>query len=779
MLGAESSSSPKTMKSSKSEGKFQENHTLLPEGNHTLLKTTPEGGNHALLKPLPEEEVKILSDNKSKKESPYDHLPNDGTAAAAEEGVARLDNHNADISSGMSSPDASRVKGGSPDSIEDFSNLDYIPRSSPTVQTRSMTPEHAQHLRKLGEMDGPTRASSSLKGRKSPTDRLLSMKANTMNAINLSSLRENGHRHQQSSQSVSSAEGSKEESLYNVPRASIAHDLYQTPRSALQKGNGVVGTSDQSNLSQDTSTYNSPRAVMADQNSEGVYNVPRYSSSNGTADHGGEEVYNVPRSLNSNNTTNGNGVYDTPRNGHSLPHTTPPASPSNAKSAPSQRNNYESIDGEIDTPPASQLKPARSFESLHKFRINTPHRDSSSGHISPPITSTSKQPICEYVDIDLALPPAKNAPLPPLPVLGGPTPIVESVYAEIPDQTIAMNRNNRQNSSGRSSPVSGPTYRSPSHVPSAQTAQEGMAKAQKLAEEEGYELMSAPVMEQLRNKASNARTLDSGHTPSPPYAGAGAGALLQKYNINIHNSSVRTRPFSESGILEDSQNDVSKLGTSIPIETDVLSDEYVIVTAPDPRLKGRSSSQNVPVGVAPTSSRRQLAGDEYEEMGPASRVKFPSSSSSSSDHNSSSQYSTPNPSLWGSQTSVPQPEAFTRKPSPGGRVAPPLQERASSRHDNTTASPTLPPHDLDETSSAGIDLAGMSPADSTGKTMYSSLGASEQSASLSTPSGQGSTVDPDMQQQQQAIHVPLTSKPSLVKIMAGSPLDRANSLDLK
>ncbi len=760
-----------------------------------------------------------LENGIKKKESPYDHLPCEVNAVGSSEGTGGDESAERSGVNSSSSPAGGNSPPASPRSIgngraspddgaEDFSTLDYIPRSSPTVQARSITPEHAQHLRKLSMKDGGNRVSATVRGKRSPPNKM-AKRSNTMAAFSTNS----AHGTVTPPEAEMSERIAEDEGLYNVPRPSSATDLYKIPKSILdspptRRSNGVSDStyatpkpSEQSRVNDDDeSLYKTPSSISASERLPGTgnetYDTPRT----------GSETYDTPRT-GSDVMRTGSETYDTPRpmrttgngsryaltttpgsNGVSETYSTPrPAHSHSPHTSPSRRNNYESID--TDAPSTtSAMRPARSFESLHRFRLATPEPYIHTTPISPPAAGP-KRPVCEYVDIELeegrpSLPPAKNAPLPPLPTVTGPPPIADSVYAEITEEAIASNRIRHQSIAKGASPAQSSSRPQPNTNPqslynelpptrpwypdTSASAREGMAKAQELAEEEGYELFLPATLEKLRKPVSS-QAISGQKSP----ALSDANALLEKYNINIHDSSVRGRPYSESDVLEDSRSSSSKLGTSIPLDgADSLSDEYIIVTGPDRRPKSGD-------GVFPHRTNASTAGeDQYEAM--------------------NSQYSTPNPSLGGS-SSVPQPQshshssvppahshsnnnntnntttatAFTRQPTPKQM---PARQKSNTSSGSASGSPPVTRRQDSETPSAGINLSDMmSPTDSSDAKPFFTNAVSSGSRSPSSErseEGEGQAPPPSSSSSS-------GQRPSLVRIMAGSPMDRSNSIELK
>ena len=732
---------------------------------------------------LPEEEPRERTSG-AKRESPYDHLPSGKDQIDTAELAASATHP----SSGPTSPIGSEGKR-SPDLNHSSSNLDYIPRSSPTVQVRSITPEHAQHLRKLSEREGPVRVSATLRGRKSPPS-ILAKKSLTLGHIAIEDV----------ANKVTIP--GEDDSLYNVPRPADA--TYNVPKSMMdsppspRSGNGSGDNTYATPKSNggDASVYSTPKS---NGNGENVYSAPKpvdYADGGGIVSYGGspeEGMYNVPSSVasreeggvseeSSAQPTGRESLYNVPRSlsndmvdnaayndiiahsttfeeGSDQLYNTPRPVQSRAPISP--KANYESID--VDAPRFHTLRSARSFESLSRNRIHpiTNGERKMSAYISSPSFAANKAPKCEYVDIDIAnrppaLAPAKNAPLPPLPPLptpAGPNPIVDSVYAEITEETIARGRQ-----MSVSSQPQNPAHALYNELPPARLkfpdssamAREGMAKAQELAEEEGYELFM-PAATNLRTaQHEESHRVDSTYPPVTT-----ASALLQKYHINIHESTVRSRPFSESDVLEDSRPSSNKYGTSV--SDDLQSDEYVIVTGPDTRPKTMTGGpQNPP-----------LMEDEYETMASAHAQL----------QNHESHYATPNPTLWAGVSCVPQPQlsgpttGITRQSSAGRAPAP-----------NSAATPPLPSRKYDRPEvvpGAGIDLDAMSPADPNSAPLYSNFHQHErQSSSLSSSSGR-SEGGTDLDGDKGPLSVPISCQTAMVKIMAGSPMDPTDAADLK
>lgn len=742
----------------------------------------------------------------AKKESPYDHLPVEKEALLnGEENAQEQQQQPLTNSEDTDTVSDTLSNGKKSPNINDCTDLDYIPRSSPTIRNRPITPEHAQHLRKHGgEKDGLSRTSTTMiKGRKSPPSKL-SKKSNTMANFPLHSTGANTQPDDNSLYNTPRPVSEEDSSLYNTPRPSSETDVYKVPKSVMDTS-PPIGEEDSSESTLDVrpsserreslDVYKVPSSIPVQRSetnnpdtrdlsssshtagsvSEEYYGNSRMlnNSASGNSDAAGtasEGFYNVPRSLGGG----GGDIYNVPRaqgndsdNHYNIPN--PQArstSPSSPKSRQLKKNNYESIDVGAPTedttvaPSSRKLRPARSFESLHKLRINS---DAGfSGHISPPLIDGRPAKCC-YVDIDLK--PAKNAPLPPLPSPGvlPPLPVADSMYAEITEEDLHRNRMRVMSLSSSQSSTGGvfntlpnrsqqhqqnpghALYNTPPPTHSRyhqNAALEGMTKAKELAEEEGYELF-LPAQTTAMGKAKSFDISYNTHAVSKK-----SNNLLEKYNINLEGS--RHRPHSESDVLSDStQKDSKKLGTSIPtiVDDDPLTDEYIIVTGPDRRPK---PGHTRPHPSAAVSAYRPKVSEEYESMESA-RANLAAYQDS--------RYSTPNPSLWGG--------------------APPPSNNYTTRHSppkNADSAPLLPPrHHLDSDPSAGIDLAGMSPTDSEDKPLYGNCRPPyrRQSSSLSNSSsggggGGGEEVD--------GLGV---RQPTLMKIMAGSPMDRTMSNELK
>ena len=680
-------------------------------------------------KRLSGEESKIH--NGSKKESPYDHLPSE-----KDQELAQVNNTDAnEVSLGHDSPDSPGGKQ-SP-YLEEV--IEPRPRSSPTItgkSSRPITPEHAQG----------GRVSKILRGRVSPPTKQIK-KYNTMTSFSA--------HHAQIDQAsdlynVPRPVESDHTSLYNVPRQATATDLYNVPKSVMESPPECnrIGEADNMYATPrpvNQSNLDSVNGVRYSPQSDELYKVPSsVVAQNGTGmEHGVENMYNVPRPSQSST----------------------PGSPTGKSKSNPMRNG--------DRP---RLRPARSLESLSKLRINPPAQDdpkifrghlsppasgrpsgvyididlqkelspTSSGHFSPP---ASGRPVGVYIDIDLQkeLPPAKNAPLPPLPTPGGPEREVDSVYAEISEDAIIKSRIARssKSSDGTVNPAYSVTKEALTQSKSSEMlALEGMAKAKELAEEEGYELF-------MPSRYPAAIPLSRCASDTPPQQTT-ASALLEKYKIDIHNSSPRLRPHSVSDILNDDAPNPSILGSSIPVVEDT-SDEYVIVTGPDHRPKPNHTSPQTVHQNGSIPSSGVVEEDAYEVMNTARANLILNQS----------HYATPNPSLRTASFNKQVPMSTDSVPHQD--VSPPLPPRLNSV-------------EAEESISAGIDLDNMSPMDAP-----KSLGSSVQerrSLSLSVSSDQSEEAEGKDTSLQGHDNSP-SAKLMLVKTFSGSPMDRSNSIELR
>ena len=291
----------------------------------------------------------------------------------------------------------------------DSSNLDfYVPRSSPQIRVRTISPEFAQHLKKFNN-EPLINKSHTIKGRRSPeskkhdqfhTTRAKTV-ANTMYdapprfqpAGTGNDLYKVPQPHLQAEQSA--------ENLYKVPQPHLHtehENLYKVPQPHPHAEQGAenlykVPQPHLYNVPQPQSEelYKVPRSDAG--SIRDIYNVPRLQSSNmtdGTLMEGeqdnayysipsdmavAENVYNIPQSSSDN-------TYSVPRSVEEGASRVP---------LPRQDNRYE----EIDIQPTRKLKTSRSFESLYTRRVHP----CPITRFSPELPSPTKGNY--YVDIDL------------------------------------------------------------------------------------------------------------------------------------------------------------------------------------------------------------------------------------------------------------------------------------------------------------------------------------------------------------------------------------------
>lgn len=758
--------------------------------------------------------------NASGKDGPYDRLPWDKEAEELDLPISEVER--AESLSGSISPDIlPAIDWKKSPSYED-EEID-LPRSSPIVKVRSITPEHAQKIRRMAELGEGLHMRSLTTSRVSSDGSIAShakllKKSQTMK--NRSKLA-NGHDSNNTYQVPRPldpkhiAPGGKEEaeSLYNVPRPSSAADLYKVPKgilaSTLNEKRGSLTSNNE------TSLYNVPRSLEAvsgveerhckvdSKEGEGMYKIPSSILANSGAgesssgshpqgtsnvplprlrDSGSDGVYNIPRT----NTgvvmgSSRDSVYNVPS-----PHYTKAQhihSPSNSSLSPSATDNYKSNERQ-QQPGVGRMRGTKSFENLHKIRVKPSTTGGRNGRFSPPISKS--RGVYEDIDADRCLTPAKNAPLPPLPTIGtlAPPPPVkvmeEGMYCEISDRTIVSNRLvqkaslTKQNTADDISPSNSGKYtpirklramtmseynevkpfaRAKLPDPPSSTSVQGLAKAKELSEEEGYEFCT-PAPQYLRQELNEPRRTRSVWTPK--LMGVESSRIIQN----------RSRPHSECtkvGVA-----DPAVLGTSTPLDSGDLGDEYVIVTGPDRRLK-LGSDLLVSSGVGTTDA---VAEDEYEIMTSArvelilQRVQQQSC------------YSTPDPNLYGNCTPNETRLSLSSSSSLfGGR----------SVSEELTHS--LPPRmsGAEEGEFAGINIDSMSPPDSDGQPVYFNVQHQRKSSSLSVSSrhsdstedgvggGEGGTVGAVSE----GMAMQTENMSALVKTMEGSPLDIHESAQLK
>ena len=823
----------------------QKTEPVLMNGTSINRKVSKSGD-----KKVDEEQYVQMSPKPSKKDSPYDHLPSE------KEDIEILNTTNSPPTTDGNNTSADSMDGKKSPFLEDFSDLDHAPRSrcSPTVKTRSITPEYAHRLRMMGEEGHSALSSSTLPttiGRQSPSGK--SQRSNTAPQYPAAGGEQPSQEHHASATAVSE----EDSSFYNVPRTLSANEVYNVPKSVLESpprgrksesedqtydaprtdqssldGAGVrqplIGGGDNDGLykvpnsisTTDGQTYDAPRGLMKEfddgntsrglikesddinvSNTPGglikgsdVYNAPRslmkesddinaYGNISCGQESSDVSLYNVPRASfssvsGSNSETD---IYNQPRPvGPIIPKHT-----SNVTPAP--RCSYETIEVEDSRP----IHSSRSFESLHRARIEpppaVPDPNYLKGPVSPPAHS-SPAPRGVYIDIDLergGLKPAKHAPLPPLPLLAGEAEIAaEGVYAEIPEHSVSRvgiitsphpNSNSSQNpyrvnGGDPFSPTHGGTYSElppPRPKPLDSYEQQGLSEQRKLASE-GYEFCNIDS-DRVRSYSLHYNNRVRVHDASYPLPTAAAGALLEKYHINIRNSTPpKSRHSSENRLLDDISSKAADLFSSSTPLDDSLTDEYVIVTGPDKRPKtGHTLPQNVPVGVVNTSSAYKAdESDEYELMSSAfvdqAKLRSP-------------KYSTPNPSLSGGGYYSNSTTAYTAHPSHTAMRSSPGKDGARSH-----TSPKALHNFIHDDCTAGVTLDNMSPADGTEIPMYSQVEPRHQrlSSSLSTSSSAASEVAEEGGEGGDVSGMAIDGA-TLEKVNVGSPLDRTNSVDLR
>ncbi len=418
---------------------------------------------------------------------------------------------------------------------------------------------------------------------------------------------------------ASNETGEAEENFYNVPRPGMERQKSQEKQHQVQseEKDGVAD-----------GLYNIPRSLsdkrqgQAPETEEGLYKVPR-SSTGGSSDQDG--LYKVP----------------------------PRAVKQSGSESPPPKNPYEMID--FDEP--RKLRPARSLESLNRVRTLPPRRQGNS-YVGLNVDNPSGRPVpTGWI---------QKQPLPPRPTQQNPSAAADNVYAEIPEDLLAKHRM----ANGRWSPpargeknfdnlyVSGPDVADSTPQPNRSlspydklppprrpspdvVASEGVAKAKELARQ-GYELCLP--------SGEDPRTSAGGRTPPismPP-------RNIPRKNFDKFDVGMRSQRSMSSSISGSVPTGVEGfLGTSIPSDsTNLNTDEYVIITRSDTRLKyTQTLPKSTSTGQVGTVSAVPLPeGDEYEQMNSVkSQVWL----------NQSLHYSTPNPSLRHSDASTSVTTATT------------------------------------------------------------------------------------------------------------------------
>ena len=551
------------------------------------------------------------------------------------------------------------------------SNLDFLPRSSPQIRVRTISPEFAQHLRKFNE-EPLINTSHTVKGRRSPETKKHDQSfitrsttvANTMydtsprfyrtDTGNDSYKVPQPHLHtEQDAENQSKVpqphlhteQGA--ENLYKVPQPRLheqqgAENLYKVPQPRLHPEQCAENLYNvprsQADPADPENLYKVPRR-LADQSSESLYNVPQpqgeelYKVPRPNAEN---ILYNIPRQRPSNVT---DGTYDEPRsvlmrseqddtyytipsdmtaaeNVYNIPqsssdnstYSVPRSVEEGASRVPLPRQDNRYE--EIDIQPTRKLKTSRSFESLYTHRVQPPPRS----RFSPELPPTKGN---YYVDIDL----------------GGQV-ASDHMYAEIHEHPMPS----RQENSPRHSPPTragdgsdesnfyatiSDSKPSPQIVrrPTPELSADGMAKAQELARQ-GYELCM-PVSADDKSRTLPLR----GAMSTPPRTIPRANySILEKYGIQFPNE-MRTTENGEAG-----QHSVAP--SSCPTTDGKNSmDEYVIITRTmqpsqpqdiPPRHILRTEStgsslaknplDNYEMVTSPGSSTAKRPADDYEQM---------------------------------------------------------------------------------------------------------------------------------------------------------------------
>ena len=578
----------------------------------------------------------------------------------------------------------------------------------------------------------------------------------------------------------------------NKPRPQVPmggdSETYQVPRSSQYDNEGsnldfTLSSNKKSSISpyEATDIYNVPRPAEQQPNKEdagreNIYKVPAKTQPSHQVNGHAQDNYNVPRAVMNNSETEG--VYSSPRRSEEAPGSnydvprnvqsaTPPRfSRSSSGKENSIQNSSEEVSN-VDLPPlVGRMRPTRSFESLHRMRVNTTALDGSPrandrAHPKSP-------PVGVYIDIDLnkPIPPAKNAPLPPLPQLPDtglpiiPKRKMDSMYCEISEKVIEKNRSQLRKGlevfPQGMSPIE--KSRSMTVTPSSSSSSQGIAKAKELSEEEGYEFFGP---------AGSIRFSSSSKQGSVPVNMKIGSTSASHGSDGI--STRQTRLSSDGDGTHTTDLDPSVLGSSTPANDGMLTDEYIIVTGADRRPKNVSGPR-----LAPT------VGDEYEVMTSAradnivqrqlQRAQFPTQLPPPLHP---SQYATPDPSLYSRPTSnapatssVPLPSQSTVK----------------------TQAPASPPRaEVEESVMAGISVEDMSPCDD--QPTYGNVlrnwekPSASRSSSTSDGNDDASTPGDDAASGEGVSGsngaIPVARGTEMVKTLAGSPLNAVESGKLK
>ena len=504
------------------------------------------------------------------------------------------------------------------------SNLDFLPRSSPQVRVRSITPEYAQHLRKVEQEEGRQSPSTFKRSktvhtfshevlpssdtydvpkqlrRQSPDEGVYNVpkpltapydpegtyhiprpSADVYHVPRSQEDARNtqGHYHHPKPADqvykVPVLASSAVESTYSVPtkfpktqpNANDVYYSYPPEASDFTDGNGFYNVPKPS--AEVDNVYKVPRSVLeeAESQTDNVYKVPKsvLSEQNGT-----DSIYNVPRSLSANEGYISNGARQ------------------HNSSSPPPANTYETIDTNPQPKGVlGRLRAARSFESLLGNRINT---------TGTPIELSGPQIAANpnlYVGVDVEhmneSPQTSAMQQQPAMVRSRAVARPENVYAEIPDDMLQDTRRPLVTDSGRA--LTSRSHYDTLPIRGTQLEMEGLTKAQALHDEEGYELVLPPGVreEQLRAMTLPHRPKHHGTTPPRQLPTQPRLKHIQdKYGIDR----MTSRRYSEGLVLDSSSLDYASipsetiLGSSIPADSTIPAlDEYVIITRQDTRPK--------------------------------------------------------------------------------------------------------------------------------------------------------------------------------------------------
>lgn len=540
----------------------------------------------------------------------------------------------------------------------DSSNLDFLPRSSPQIRVRTISPEFAQHLKKFND-EPLINKSHTIKGRRSPEskkhDQFHTTRAKTVaNTMYDASPRflpaGTGNDLHKVPQPRLQAEQSAEnlykvpqphlhtehenlykvpqphphveqgaENLYKVPQPHVhteqgAENLYKVPQSHLHAEQGAENLYNvprsQTDPADPENLYNVPRR-QGDQGTESLYNVPQPQSEElykvPRSDAGSiRDIYNVPR-LQSSNMTDGTLMEGEQDNAYySIPsdmavaenvYNIPQSSSDNTYSVP---RSVEEGAPRVPLPRQDNryeeidIQPTRKLKTSRSFESLYTRRV----HPHPRTRFSPELPSPTkgnyYVDIDLDGHIAN-----------------EHMYAEIHDHPSRLENSPRQNpatwATGESNfyatiPDSKP---SPPKVrrPTPELSTEGVAKAQELARQ-GYELCM-PVSEDDKSKTLPPR----GAMSTPPRTIPRTNYnLLEKYGIQVPNG-VCTTDNGKAGPH-------SVVPSSCPAtDGKNLMDEYVIITrSMQPSQPQAIPPRNIQRTETTGSSSTNRAVDDYEIM---------------------------------------------------------------------------------------------------------------------------------------------------------------------